>query len=383
MTRKERMEALIHGRNYDRPPFNFYEITAIDQKPRPGDPFCIYNDPSWAPVVQLAWEKSDIILLRPPVFHMEEPLTNKKPIYTEHTETHIDEKGSRWTTYTLEIDGHTLRRVERRDPDVDTIWTIEHLLKDEDDLEAWMKLPDREIAEIDDTGFFHDEALLGDRGIVALDWGDTLGTLAGLFSMEDFTITAMTCQDLFQEALDKVHRTLVKQYKAAAHHFPNRMWRLWGPEYAGVPYLPPYLYDRYVVPYDTEASAICRESGGVPRYHQHGHLSQNLASMIKMGAWGIDPVEPPSQGDVTLKQVRDTYGDQLVLFGNLEASDIETLSPDEFAVKVNTALDEGMDGGRFVLQASASPYGRHFSETALNNYRRWVQIMEERFPGTL
>ena len=50
------------------------------------------------------------------------------------------------------------------------------------------------------------------------------------------------------------------------------------------------------------------------------------------------------QGDVSLAYVRQKYGERLVLFGNLEASDIETLPPAQFREKVRTALREGTSG---------------------------------------
>jgi hypothetical protein len=68
----------------------------------------------------------------------------------------------------------------------------------------------------------------------------------------------------------------------------------------------------------------------------------------------------------------------MVLFGNLEASDLENLPAPQFAEKVRRALEEGTSGrGRgFVLMASASPYGRVLSPLALENYRTMVQMVE-------
>ena len=87
---------------------------------------------------------------------------------------------------------------------------------------------------------------------------------------------------------------------------------------------------------------------------------------------GLDPIEPPPQGDVSLAYVRECYGKDLVLFGNLEASDIENCPTDQFETKVQQALTEGTSGhGRgFVLMPSACPYGRKLSTLALKNYEK-------------
>ena len=74
--------------------------------------------------------------------------------------------------------------------------------------------------------------------------------------------------------------------------------------------------------------------------------------------------------------MRERYGGTMVLFGNLEASDIENLDEASFERKVARALEEGTAGsGRgFVLMPSASPYGRKLSPLALRNYETIVRL---------
>ena len=100
--------------------------------------------------------------------------------------------------------------------------------------------------------------------------------------------------------------------------------------------------------------------GGYARIHCHGRMKNILDMIAGMGADGLDPIEPPPQGDMEFRDVRQRHGRQLVLFGNLEIADIETLPTPRFAEKVKRALDEGTAGaGRgFVLMPSAAPYGR-------------------------
>jgi hypothetical protein len=119
--------------------------------------------------------------------------------------------------------------------------------------------------------------------------------------------------------------------------------------------------------------------GGYARVHCHGKLKAILDDIVAMGGDGLDPIEPPLKGDVELAYVRERYGRDLVLFGNLEASDIENLLTEQFAIKVKRALVEGMAGtGRgFVLMPSACPYGRELSPLALANYEKIIEIVEE------
>ncbi len=87
---------------------------------------------------------------------------------------------------------------------------------------------------------------------------------------------------------------------------------------------------------------------------------------------------PSPRGARGFGDVRARHGRQLVLFGHLEISDIEWLSPDQFADKVRHALAKGTSGTGhgFVLQPSASPYGRTISARTMTNYERMVRLVE-------
>jgi hypothetical protein len=124
---------------------------------------------------------------------------------------------------------------------------------------------------------------------------------------------------------------------------------------------------------------MIQKHGGYARIHSHGNLKEILGDIVGMGPDGLDPIEPPPQGNVELKYVRERYGKDLVLFGNLEASDIENLPTDQFAEKIKLAIEEGTSGeGRgFVLMPSACPYGRELSALALKNYEKMIELIEK------
>jgi hypothetical protein len=96
-----------------------------------------------------------------------------------------------------------------------------------------------------------------------------------------------------------------------------------------------------------------------------------------MGIAGIDPIEPPPQGDVQLGDVRSAYGADLVLFGNIEINAIETMRPAEFERLVAQVVREGTSGeGRgFVLMPTAAPYGRTITNATLSNYEAMVRAV--------
>jgi hypothetical protein len=368
--------ATLNGKPVDRPAVSFYEISGNQDTTNP-DPFNIYSDPSWRPLIELARDKTDCIVMYGVWFKNQPPNPQGELFKTDVRY----ENGSRLTTTTIKAGKRTLTCRSRQDPDVNTVWTLEHFLKDADDFRAWLDLPDGEFGgEPETTGVLAMEKRLDDSGIVMIDTFDPLCCVAPLFEMGEFTVIAMSEPELFHRALEKVSRHLYKRTEAVAKALPGRLWRIYGPEYASPPYLPPHLFKEYVTRYITPMVQTIQKYGGFARIHSHGRLHDILDHIVATGCMGLDPIEPPPQGDVSLAYVREKYGRQLVLFGNLEASDIENLPPEQFREKVARALREGTVGkGRgFVLMPSACPYGRKLSSRSMKNYEIMVE-MTERF----
>jgi len=369
--------ATLRGEPVDRPAVSFYEIDGSQDTENP-DPFNIYNHPSWKPLIELARNKSDRIVRRGVSFK-NEPRHSFSELKLTKTETRFDEAGSILTTTTLRAGKRILTMRTKRDKDIDTVWTIEHFLKDLDDLKAYLDLPEPVAGGEPDTSvILNIEKNLGDNGIVMIDTGDPLCSAAPLFEMGQFTVFAMTEPDLFHRLLKRFSRWMLPQTESIARALPGRLWRICGPEYASPPYLPPKLFREYVTEYDKPIVDVIHKYGGFARIHSHGRLREILDHIAATGCMGLDPIEPPPQGDVELKYVREKYGEQFVLFGNLEASDLENLETNEFAKKIDRAIREGTSGrGRgFVLMPSACPYGRVLSKKALANYEKMVEMIE-------
>ncbi len=383
MTSCERLMATLRGEAVDRPAVNFYEIGGFQINPSDPDEFNVYNDPSWQPLLQLAEEQTDLIRMRSsvrPRSHEAAMSSDKASANYRNkffkTEKYIED-GCRFKRVTLKIGGRTMTSLTRRCPEIDTVWTIEHLLKNTDDLKAYLELPDEVFTEqvnIDDL--FEEEEKLGDRGIVMVDTEDPICNAASLFSMEDFTVVAMTEQRLFHSLLEKLSLHIYKRTEKTAKEFSDHLWRIYGPEYATEPYLPPHLFKEYVVRYTGPMVETIQKYGGFARIHCHGRIRAVLDYIVEMGAASIDPIEPPPHGDAELEYVRHKYGEKLVLFGNLEVADIENMEPSEFEKVVEKTLEDGTSGkGKgFVLMPSSAPNGRKITLRMMTNYETMVRL---------
>ncbi len=375
MTRRERLMVTLRGESVDRPPVSFYELNGLDENPNDTDPFNIYSHPSWLPLIQLTREKTDRIVMRGASFG--DVLPN--PIDEISDEQIYHRNGSRFTIRTISIGSRILTTQTRRDPDVNTTWTEEPLLKTTSDLEAFLTLPSHfSGGTFDPSPILEAEKALGDSGIVMLDTPDPLCLAASLFDMAEYTVIALTEPKLFRRLLDWFAEELYRNTENVAKTLPGRLWRIYGPEYASPPYLPPSLFREYVSNYVGPMIKSIQRYGGFVRIHSHGNLKAILDYIAELGVDGLDPIEPPPQGDVELSYVRQRYGRDLVLFGNLEISDIENMPTDQFSEKVKRALDEGSGGvGRgFVLMPSACPYGRILSSLTIRNYEKIIEVVE-------
>lgn len=375
MNRRDRLLATLRGDAVDRPAVSFYELNGLDECPEDADPFNIYSHPSWRPLIDLTREKTDRIVMRGAAFSSVQP----DPITAVAQVQHRERNGSRFTVYTIQAEDRVLTMRTRRDRNINTVWTQEHLLKNADDLRAFLQVSQPALeGEVDTACILEAERQLGDTGMVMIDTPDPLCLAASLFDLGEYTMTALTEPVLFHQLLERFASVLLPRTEAVARALPGRLWRIYGPEYAAPPYLPPYLFEEYVCRYAGPMVDAIHRYEGYARIHSHGHLEAILDLIASMNADGLDPIEPPPQGDVSLAYVRERHGACMVLFGNLEISDIENMPTALFAERVRRALDEGTRGsGRgFVLMPSACPYGRILSPLTLNNYEKIIEIIE-------
>jgi uroporphyrinogen-III decarboxylase len=383
MTRRERLISTLRGEPVDRPAVNFYEIGGFLVNPDDPDEYNIYNAPSWQPLLNLAENHTDIIRLVSPVraqSHLSWDGSENTGLRKQFVEEKVwEENNSRFTRLTFKIGGKKLTSLTRRDKNLDTVWTVEYLLKNNDDVNLFLELPDEIFEENFDIAHLEEqEKKLGDRGIVMVDTEDPVCAVASLFNLEDFSIFAFTEPVLCHKLLEKHARYIHKRTEKAAREFPGRLWRIYGPEYITEPFLPSSFFKDYVVKYTGPMVQQIKKYNGIVRIHAHGRIKNVLDYIVGMGADATDPVEPPPHGDVELKYLRKNYGKQLVLFGNIEIADIESMQSDKFRRVVKQAVADGTSGeGRgFVLMPTSAPYGRNISELTFRNYQIMIEEVE-------
>jgi hypothetical protein len=382
MTSRERLLMAISGRQADRVPVNCYELNAYD-------PDSWYNkQDSYKPLMALIRQKTDCIY---PGSLPVSPFGNAAYAVTdadagpEKSDGFIKKKKwregiSSFTRTTYNTPRGPLETLHRTDDNVHTVWTMEHLLKDIDDIDKYISIPIVPPGEFNLSDFAAKQKALADNGIMTVTVSDPICEVAEFFEMGQFLVFAMTETRKIKSFMDYIHEHQMAYLKAVLSqcgrfgiNLSEVLFRICGPEYASEPYLPPRYFPDFVTRYVTAMTELIHSFGGKVRFHCHGRIAAILDEIARSGPDAIDPVEPPPDGDVELSQVKKRLGDRMCLFGNIEVKLLEYGSHDEVRDFVINAMAQAKAGGGYVIMPTASPIGAPLSSKTIDNYATFIE----------
>ncbi len=360
MTSTERLLAVLNGRIPDRVPISTYELV-------PGRPESFENrDPSYRRLMEFIAQHTDLLYMKPVT------APNKCWAVWKSAETTWDDGDQHVTKNVLHAPGRDLTTITSHSDTVATTWTREHTCKTIEDLQAYMALPYEtgavDFAELNAVW----KQLDGRRGLPMLDMADPLCMVAGLFSMEDFVVLAMTETEAMVHAMEALHERAVEELRRTLQGpVKNCVFRITGPEYATPPFLPPELFAKFVTPFDSVYCRMMRDAGVFPRLHSHGKVGRVLDEIIKINPVAMDPVEPPPDGDISIADIKKR-APELVLMGGVELKHLEAASEQFVDKLIRDLMAQGKPGGRFVIMPTAAPINIPLAAKTEANYRRFI-----------
>jgi hypothetical protein len=347
----------------DRVPISTYELVGWNSRAWEN------NDPSYSQLMDVIRERTECLA-------MWNPRSNGRFLVSAHPielETEQWREGEMTVTRTT---AHTpkgpLTRKTREADDVHTVWITEHWCKSLEDVEAALSVPYVPL-DYDASDYDRIAAEVGDHGVIMASLSDPLVIAGGLMSFGDYTVWAMTETDHFVRVLDILHERVMENLRRMLDVNVVDVYRICGPEYATPPYMPPALFERFVVPYVREMTDLLHERGAYVRLHSHGKIGRVLESILATGADGLDPCEGPPDGDITLAELKARVGDKLCLFGNLQLKLLETRTPDDVERAVIACMDAAKAGGGYVIMPTAAPINTPLSPQTEANYLRYIE----------
>lgn len=361
MNSRQRLMNLLRREPIDRVPVSAYELVGWN-------PDAWENrQPAYRPLMRLIRDQTDCLYMTG------FPAANR----AAHTTMSEWDEGERRVRRTvLHTPRGRLTALEYRTPGLNTVWRCERLLKSDEDVACYLSLP-RDLEQPDLSGFATVLERLGDHGIPLVDIADPICIVAELFEFGEFMLRAFTQTEQIITLLDHVAPSVYSNLDYMLAHGIGPLFRVIGAEYVTPPYLPPGLFERLVVRYTAPIIERMHAHGAFARLHCHGRLRQVLPLIVEMGADALDPVEGPPSGDIALGEVKRLYGDRLILMGNLQLRDLETLPAAEMRALVRETMLAGKPGGGFVIMPTAAPIDAALSPLTERNYRIFIETALE------
>ena len=362
MTPRERLLAALECRKTDRVPISTYELCGFNS-------LSFENiDPSYAELMRAIREKTDAVTMWNPTSDEVIAQTAVQPDISVK-----EERQGKVTTYnkTLKIGGRELTQVLKVEDDIITVWQVKHWCDSLEDVDAFMSLP-YEPVNYNFSDYARISRETGEHGIIMLTLADPMCVAAELMSFGDYTVWALTEQEHFQKTLDKIHERNMQNYKRMLDMQAVDLYRIVGPEYCTPPYLPPYLFERYVEPYVKDITDLIHSYGKKVRIHSHGKVAGVLQSMLRTGADAIDPMEDIPDGDISLKDAKAMLQGKMCIFGNIELKMLEHASEEQVRSYVDYCMDSAKSGYGYVIMPTASPINIPLSEKTKDNYLAFI-----------
>jgi uroporphyrinogen decarboxylase len=120
------------------------------------------------------------------------------------------------------------------------------------------------------------------------------------------------------------------------------------------PFLSPTQFAEFVTPYLKQLIAGYRELGFYTIKHSDGNIMPIIDQLVECNPHALHSLDP--QGGVDIKQVKQTYGNQVCLCGNVNCGLIDTGTDEEYLESVRYAITHGKPGGGYIFCTSNCIY---------------------------
>jgi uroporphyrinogen-III decarboxylase len=265
-----------------------------------------------------------------------------------------------------------LRSVTQAAADVYTTWQVEHWCKSTADVDKALSVP-YEPARYDASDLARVRAELGEGGLVMASVGDPAYLAADLMSFQDYLMWAFEETDHFARTVAAIAERVMENLRRQLDCCVLDLYRIVGPEYFTPPYLSPAMFRRFVVPHVTAMTRLIHERRSKVRLHCHGKMRHVLDLILDTGCDGIDPCEPPPDGDIELDEMkRRCRARGVSVWGNIELKLLEQATPTQVRAEVQKIMDQAKAGGGFVLMPTAAPINLPLATKTESNFKAFI-----------
>ena len=342
LTSRERIMRLFQNKEVDRPALKLWGAGINTE---------ILLNPAYKPVAELAAATSDLFGSVSFAFNIYAGRNTTSYMETYITETDKSDWRDKHTVlHTPKGDLHTIFRIStKKEPG----YIVEHMIKEPEDIDKLLSMEYAPYA-LDRSRYDKAVAEMGDRGVTMVSIphaGYAVQTLLGSENLAYFSV----------DERERLHNLVAEYAKRLLDHtksildlgIENPVFSWVGPEV----YLPPLMggadFEEFVHDMDKPIGDTIHNAGGYVWVHSHGKVAKFIDSFIDMGVDILNPLEPPKNGDIDLKDIVARYGNRIGWEGNIEIQDILLSTKERIARLIDECVAAGKPSGRFILCPSA------------------------------
>ena len=249
-----------------------------------------------------------------------------------------------------------------------------HFLSSDEDIEKYISLPYRTpTVDLTDIKAAYDS--VGDRALIFVAYSEPMYATASLFDFEDFCIRCATDLPMIKRLIDHAFEPCVEYIKllTQACRGMNVVLHVSGPEVCTPPMLSPAFFAELVTPYMRELISITHDAGLLAAIHCHGHVCEVLPEVLKTGCDLLEPIEPPDQGNISLKELLDQTQGRMALMGHIQDQDFYSAGPGEMTRRVEeiARVVNGRTG--YIMSPTCTPFDHPCTEVYRRNYLEWLE----------
>jgi len=125
--------------------------------------------------------------------------------------------------------------------------------------------------------------------------------------------------------------------------------------YAGSSFISLESYNEFVFDSISKLAAAITEAGAKSYIHTCGFISDRLELLAETGTDGIECMDPPPLGNVTLADAKKRVGSRIFLKGNIDSVNVLLQGDDDYYKKtVKETIEVGKEGGGYILSTACS-----------------------------
>jgi len=249
--------------------------------------------------------------------------------------------------------------------------TKKYWIDSEEDIEKVFSFPYKKLP-INAGEFFEWKDKLGEDGLAGVEVSCPAYYIHALLGSEKLALWSVTNRDLIKKLFAIMAERVYEYVKALLDSGLGPVFFFDSEEYITPPLHGPDDFQEFVVDIEKPVFDLIHSRGGLVRVHCHGNIASVLDKFLELRTDALHPVEEPPMGDVTLEEFRRKVGNTITIEGNIQISDIYKSTPERIEDKVKRIIRVAGKDGALILAPSASPLTYELPETALNNYKAFI-----------